>query len=255
MVNKKYLKKVEKQISFSCNLLQEYSDKATYVYFYYFLQSKFKINQIYNYSPEKLHKITKVKINRIRMYISWLKKEGWVKIEDGHLKIQSVNSLTKKIYDNEKQKTFKLSCLKTWSFEYFCCQVQAAIIKINNDQQVFNKKIKIGKGLKKHEIKYLNYNRNRIDLENVKEIFNSTRQIAKLFNKSHTWAAKILKELEKNRLIRINHIIKPILYLTDECKKKKILPWLEGYTFSIDNTIFKHEGTSIEYKAILITFP
>ena len=178
------------------NLILESENQKAVIFFFY-LKSKYKTSVFYDYTPEKIAELSGVSVNTIRKYISWLKRNGYAAITNGNLWLRSV----KKISDGER--LIRVDSRSWTRWKNFENRVYSQIIKWNIMQQAFNCEIKRLSGnlkksndvrkIKSYVQKYGKFSKESDTLYPK----NSTRQLAKLFNKSPIWVSRLLRKLKR----------------------------------------------------------
>jgi Mn-dependent DtxR family transcriptional regulator len=218
------------------------------VMFFYFLRSKYFHNVILDYKPEKLAKLTHVSPNTVRKYIHYL-------VENEYLIRQGKNLVFRK---TQKQKGVWISKIETrpWtSFDAFKRRVYTKLIKIHQAQQAWNGKIKA------NYHRNINNSKSKVDFKQLKtfykkfkvgdgwseRIFLSSRSLALIFNCSPSKVLKILKELKRNKYIKMKCVVTNTNFNVNDffiLKKHDLLP--NGFFYINDGRVLHHQGVNIK---------
>ena len=222
-------------------ILTSENQKATI--FFFFLKSKYKTSVFYRYTPQKIASITGVSINTVRKYIGWLRRNGYLAITDNNLWLKS----TRKI--SPKEKYLSIDTLPWTTWKQFENRVYAALIKRNIKGQSFHYCMKeFLAGTKKKDInvrmvaKYQRRYGTHAKESAGTPVYNSERQIARLFGKSKSWAHSLLVRLVKMGYIKTSQQIETLPFHTDP----EYLPdYKPGRCFVSKRGITIHHGTKI----------
>jgi predicted HTH transcriptional regulator len=222
------------------------SKKQKITIFFFYLKSKYENSVFYNYTPKKLSTITGISENTVRKYISWLKRNDYLAITNKNLWLKS----TRKISPGEKYISIDTRPWTTW--KQFENRVYAALIKRNIKQQSYHYRMKefLAGGTKKkmnvrnvvnYQKRYGQYAKESAGTP----VYNSERQIARLFSKSKTWAHNRLKTLVKMGYIEISQLIETLPFRTNP----EFLPeYKPGRCFLTKRGVTIHHGIKISVK-------
>ncbi len=228
-------------VNISSQLVTETDNQKAVIYFF-FLKSKYRTSVFYDYKPEKLAILTGVSVNTIRKYVGWLKRNGFAAITDGHLWLRSIKKIS-------PEKRLIRVDTKAWtSWKQFENRVYAQIIKLDIKKQTFHYSMKrLPENLKSKKAvtiyrKYLKtYGKDSKEKADIP--MSSVRQIARLFNRSKSWAQAMLKTLERMGYITRKQVIEKLCdgYLPPEYYSGK------GYIYynTRRNAMILHHGTLI----------
>jgi len=222
------------------------SENQNATIFFFFLKSKYSTSVFYDYTPERISIITGVSINTVRKYIGWLKRNGYVGINHDNLWLRS----TRKVSEAEKLVSIQTKPWTTW--RQFENRVYAAIIKQNIKGQSFHYNMKMflaGKNIKKISVRTARkYSKTygQFTKESAKTpVYNSERQIAKLFSKSKSWAHNKLILLERMGYIKTSQLIEVIPY---SINPEYLENYKAGRCFIGKRGIYIHHGIKITVK-------
>ena len=220
------------------------NQKATI--FFFFLKSKYKTSVFYHYTPQRLSNITGVSVNTIRKYIGWLKRNGYLDITNKNLWLKS----TRKISPGEKYISIDTRPWTTW--KQFENRVYAALIKRNIKQQSYHYRMKeflAGETKKKINVRdVVNYQKRYGQYAKESAgtpVYNSERQIARLFSKSKTWAHNRLNILVKMGYLETSQLIETLPLRTNP---EFLLDYNPGRCFLTKRGVTIHHGIKITVK-------
>lgn len=178
------------------NLITSAENQRAMIFFFY-LKSKYNKSVFYKYTPERLSRLTGLAINTVRKYVGYLVRKGYAKRLNGNLWLKS----TRKISDD---RLIHIDSKPWTSFYQFIHRAYAAIIKWDNAKQAFHYNMKSlmsgnlrsTKDVRNFRRYEKTYCKDKKESDNCKPI-NSTRQIARLFKHSQSWAQNTLSRLVK----------------------------------------------------------
>lgn len=217
--------------------LLEYSAKTKMlkqITFFYMVKAKFKHSIIYNYTPNKLAKLTGLHWKTTDRYVKRLIKEEFCELRDGHLLFKRVNMKRGKKIVETRPYT---------SFDGMLKRIYTVLLINNKKQQEFriatNYGINIDKlnpRLKRKALRQADLSRG---LGSSKPI-TSIHGASKIFNTSKVTAQKVLKSLKEHHYIDL----KPLI------KKHKRMPIKQangfGYFYNKGNYTYHYLGRELE---------
>ena len=225
------------------NALIEYSAKERMLKplaLYYLVKAKFNHSIIFNYTPNKLAKMTGLHHKTVVRYVKRLMDEKLVEFRDGHLTFKK---------STVEGFTTKLPTAPYTSFEGILDRIHYIILINNKAKQAYNIAVKYG-----HYADLLNARarkkaiRNaRIQdptLESITKPVITVRNASKLFNTSIPTAANIINSLEKKKYLKLKGYVKII----GRMPKSK---YHDGSYFASNGLLFRYLGRIITIGAYL----
>lgn len=235
------------------NIITNREDRNPYLFYFYF-KSKFRNSIIYNYTPEKLSKLTGVSINTVRKYIGILKEDKMVKMHLNNLVFVSIYKVKSRYDDFRKlqdKRKLQIIFVKTrpWiTFDNFKDRINLVLIHNNIQQQKWMQKCKefgnVSGNLSSCNLKdYKKFNKHYKTEETSYYIRNSCRQLSRVLCMSISNVAKLLIRLKEKGYISLNHEIQLVTRhkMFDYDYYKGI-----AYFFSTINGSYIHLGSVIK---------
>lgn len=207
---------------------------------YYLVKAKYNHSIIYNYTPNKLSKLTGLHWKTITRYVKKLQDHGLVEFRDGHL-------LFKKYQEGIKK---RLATRPYTSFDGILNRIYFLILMNNKAQQTYNCVKKHGiyvetmnertrkKALRKANIQ-------RPSLESVQTPVVTVRGASKLFNLSNNSAFNILSNLKKKNYLNFT----PLIEKVGKIKKTSLM---RGNYFNKGSYLFCYLGRKIEVGSYIV---
>jgi DNA-binding Lrp family transcriptional regulator len=209
---------------------------------FYSVKAKYRHSIIYNYTPRKLAKLTKLHPKTIERYVKKLESHGFIKHRDGHLLFISRHKL-------DLSKGWRHIQTIPWtSFEGILNRMYFVILINNKTQQQYkiacnyeNKLGVVNPHLRKKAIR--NYSSKERGLENSSIPILSVTSATRLFNTSRNKAHSILKALQRNNYLSF----KPIINDLGKARGLKYLQkqGLLGHFFNRHGHLYQYLGREI----------
>ena len=203
--------------------------------FYYLIKAKFSHAIIYNYTPNKLAKLSGLHHQTVNRYVSKLLKVGLAIERDGHLLFVKSSKVV-------KGKLIILPTRPYTSFEGILDRLHYTILINNKAKQTYktafwheqtyrqlNPKVqrKIVRQASKTNIE-------QVGLESTKPVL-TVRNASKMFNVSQRTAANIINNLKKKNYIKL----RPYIQRIGKIKKSS---FLDGSYFNSNGYLFRYIG-------------
>jgi len=205
------------------------------------VRASFRKPFIYNYNTAKLAKITGLDRRTCKKYVDVLLKEGLISFLNGHLQFHNHfyiagEGLVRYIPTKDK------------SHKKILDELQYLAITLNITQQSY-KVVNSGlsSGTKKVYRKVLKQNGFLDCGDGMKrQIYNSSRQIAKVLNTSHTQAARIIRKLKKLKYISSKEVISQFGFPLSLSDLQGLNEVMQGYFFNKEGVSYIHHGIKLK---------
>ena len=240
-------KQVKTSTSIVTNLLHYFAANGWIKQYSLFikLKSKYSNSIIYDYNINKIAIRSGLAHKTCKRYMNKLFALGCVKMHGDHLILVNQQKIWEKISGNIKPLRRIIDTRPWTSYKGIMERLQYLLIKENSKQQRYNSK-------KKSEINY----RKSIDCETkdfvgeqiIRNCYNSSRQVARLFNISQVSGNSLIRNLVRKQYIRTEQIITKVKGI--EPTKKHIAGLNKhdfGYYFKEKRSLLHHSGLLITY--------
>jgi len=232
-------------------LLNQTTERYNAMMFYYYLRLKRK-GIFYNFTYKDANKLTGISINSVKKYIKILTDLNLVEFQKNNLILKNEE---RAINDNH---FILLKVYKSLSYETFKNLIFVEIIKFKNSQQLWmiEKKAILHKvssnqpvyKLKLKEYKELTNSKYSFEQNYSSQMYNSLRQLARLFKRSINWIRTQLLKAIKNGYIKTREVlslfIKDITYEQSLSVIKHANDLIGRLRYKKGN-LYRHDGINI----------
>jgi transposase len=202
------------------------------------VKAMFNHSIIYNYTPNKLAKLSGLHHKTVKRYVKKLIEKGLAVERDGNLLFVKVSKVV-------KGKLITLPTRPYTSFEGILDRFQYLIIMNNKAKQTYKTAVRYGKNLdslsprvRKKALR--NAKLEQPGLESILKPVLTVRNASKLFNTSISTAYKIINNLKNKNYINLKAVVKVIGTIPKHSK------YLDGSYFNSNGLLFRYLGREVQ---------
>jgi transposase len=205
---------------------------------YYLIKAKFHHSIIYNYTPNKLAKLSGLHHKTVVRYVEKLKQQGLALERDGNLLFVKSSKVVKGIFRNLPTRPYT-------SFNGILDRLHYLLIINNKAKQTFKTAQRYGNNLdqlnprvRRKAIKQARIEQPRLD--SITKPVLTVRNASKMFNVSQRTAANIINNLKRKNYIKLRAYVKCI----GRIKKSSL--FFDGSYFNSNGFLFRYIGREVQ---------
>lgn len=203
----------------------------------YLIKAKYHHSIIYNYTPNKLAKLSGLHHQTVKNYIRVLEQKGLVIQRDGNLLFVKASKVIKGTFKSLPTRPYT-------SFEGILDRLQYIVLKNNKAKQTFKIANRYGKNLDSlsPRVRRKAIRQARIEqpgLESITRPVLTVRNASKMFNVSQRTSANIINNLKRKNYLKLRPYVKCL------GKIPKHSSFLDGSYFNSNGFLFRYIGREI----------